>query len=58
MRLVGWNASANVRHRSFQQNVALLEAARCRIRTDPRWFEIGDHWPVILDIDDAALSGR
>lgn len=36
----------------------LVGSTRCRIDTDPRWFEIGDHRPVILDIDDAALSGR
>jgi hypothetical protein len=25
---------------------------------EPRWFEIGDHRTVILEIDDAVLAGR
>jgi len=25
---------------------------------EPRWFEIGDHRPIVLDIDEAALALR
>ncbi|NQW48400.1 MAG: endonuclease/exonuclease/phosphatase family protein [Planctomycetes bacterium] len=36
----------------------LVGSVRCRIAEEPSWFEIGDHRPIILDIDDAALAGR
>ena len=36
----------------------LIGSVRCRIADEPSWFEIGDHRPIILDIDDAALAGR
>jgi hypothetical protein len=32
----------------------LVESVRCRIADEPHWFEIGDHRPIILDIDDAV----
>jgi hypothetical protein len=25
---------------------------------EPRWFEIGNHRPIVLDIDEAALALR
>jgi hypothetical protein len=37
---------------------SLIGSVRCRIADEPRWFEIGDHRPIILDIEDAALAGR
>ena len=36
---------------------SLIGSVRCRIAAEPRWFEIGDHRPIILDIEDAALAG-
>jgi hypothetical protein len=32
----------------------LVESVRCRIPDEPRWFEIGDHRPIVLDIDEAV----
>jgi hypothetical protein len=37
---------------------SLIGSVRCRIADEPRWFEVGDHRPIILDIEDAALAGR
>jgi endonuclease/exonuclease/phosphatase family metal-dependent hydrolase len=36
----------------------LVGAVQCRIADEPRWFEIGDHRPIVLDIDEAALAAR
>lgn len=30
---------------------SLIGSVRCRIADEPRWFEIGDHRPIILDFD-------
>lgn len=36
---------------------SLAGAVRCRIADEPRWFEIGDHRPIILDIEAGPARG-